>query len=101
MHPPLHTKDNRGTSLKPLRSIPLDFPSLLTPAGCDQVVTALEECHARGFLYRAIGSCNDAKTAVNKCLRAERLERTRVNREQARVKRKEMEERWKEVDENS
>lgn len=64
-------------------------------------MTALEECHARGFLYRVVGGCNDAKTAVNKCLRAERLERTRHNREQARMKRREMEDRWREVDENS
>ena len=64
-------------------------------------MSALDECHARGFLYKAWGGCNEAKRAVNKCLRAERLERTRENREQAKVKRAKLEARWRDIDENS
>ncbi|KAI9849217.1 MAG: hypothetical protein M1838_000205 [Thelocarpon superellum] len=80
MHPHLHTKDN---------------------AGCAEVMQQLEECHARGFLYKVFGNCNDAKTAVNRCLRAERLERTARNREKARAKREHIENVWQEIDRNS
>ncbi len=62
---------------------------------------ALDECHARGFLHRVFGGCNDAKLAVNVCLRAERLERTRKNREEARIKRKKMEAAWAEIEKES
>lgn len=62
---------------------------------------ALDECHARGFLYRCIGGCNDAKNAVNMCLRAERVERTRLNREKAMAKRKEVEAVWAQIDAES
>ncbi|KAF4310104.1 hypothetical protein SLS57_004075 [Botryosphaeria dothidea] len=80
MHPHLHTKDNKA---------------------CEEVMTALEECHARGFLYKAVGMCNKQKHAVNMCLRAQRLERTAVNREQAKVKREKIEKVWAEIDANS
>lgn len=45
--------------------------------------------------------CNGAKTQVNKCLRAQRLERTKLNREVAKVKREEIKQKWAEIDENS
>lgn len=61
----------------------------------------LDECHARGFLWKAMGMCNDAKTNVNKCLRAQRLERTKANREAAKIKREKTEALWREIDENS
>jgi len=80
MHPHLHTKDNRA---------------------CEEVMILLEECHARGFLWKAFGNCNDAKKNVNICLRAERLERSRLNREKAKVRREQYEKAWKDVDENS
>lgn len=62
---------------------------------------ALDECHARGFLIRCLGACNDAKHAVNMCLRAERLERTRKNREAAKVKRAKAEATWAQIDAES
>lgn len=62
---------------------------------------ALEECHARGFLWKSMGMCNEAKTAVNKCLRKARLERTARNREEALAKRAKMKEIWNEIDDNS
>ena len=64
-------------------------------------MTALEECHARGFIWKSMGMCSDIKTQVNKCLRAERLERTKANREQAKAKRAHMKEIWSEIDANS
>jgi COX assembly protein 2 len=64
-------------------------------------MTMLDECHARGFLWKAVGMCNGAKTEVNKCLRAQRLERTKANREKAKEKNKEIREKWAEIDANS
>ena len=61
----------------------------------------LDECHARGFMWKAMGMCNGAKTDVNMCLRAQRLERTRKNREIAKAKRMEIEAKWAEIDQNS
>lgn len=69
--------------------------------GCEEVMALLDECHARGFLYKAIGGCNRAKHDVNMCLRAERLERTKVNRERAKVERQKVLEKWQEIDANS
>jgi len=80
MHPHLHTKNNRA---------------------CEEVMTLLDECHARGFMWKAVGMCNDAKTNVNKCLRAQRLEKTKANREAAKVKREKLEKVWAEIDANS
>ncbi|KAK3178920.1 hypothetical protein OEA41_001057 [Lepraria neglecta] len=80
MHPHLHTKDNRG---------------------CEEVMAALDECHAQGFLHKALGGCNAAKTEVNKCLRVERLERTARNREKAKAKREKIQSIWKDIDEQS
>jgi COX assembly mitochondrial protein 2 len=61
----------------------------------------LDECHARGFLWKAMGMCNSAKTEVNKCLGTQRLERSKANREAAKVKRKVVEAGWADIDENS
>ncbi|KAI0396226.1 hypothetical protein F5Y17DRAFT_456166 [Xylariaceae sp. FL0594] len=68
---------------------------------CEDVMNALEECHARGFLWMSMGMCNDAKRQVTLCLRAERLKRTAHNREVARAKREKTKQAWAEIDENS
>ena len=64
-------------------------------------MSILDECHARGFLWKSMGMCNDAKTAVNMCLRAQRLERTKANREAAKAKNQEIRAKWAEIDSNS
>ena len=64
-------------------------------------MAALDECHAKGFLHKMIGSCNKAKREVDKCLRVERLERTAKNREKAREKKERIQAAWKEIDEES
>ncbi|KAF2730178.1 UPF0287-domain-containing protein [Polyplosphaeria fusca] len=79
MHPHLHTEENKN---------------------CADVIAALDECHARGFLWKVFGNCTDAKHKVNMCLRAQRLERTRLNREVAREKRKHIEAIWRENEAN-
>ena len=57
-------------------------------------MTALDECHARGFLWKSMGMCSDLKRQVNRCLRAERVARQARNREEARVRR----ERWRKAE---
>jgi len=64
-------------------------------------MTALDECHARGFLWKSMGMCSALKVEVNKCLRGERLERTARNREQAKAKREKIQNVWAEIDANS
>ena len=64
-------------------------------------MAALDECHAQGFLHKMIGGCNNAKSAVNICLRAERLERTAKNREKSKEKKERVKKIWNEIDEES
>ncbi|KXT18748.1 hypothetical protein AC579_2733 [Pseudocercospora musae] len=80
MHPHLHREDQKG---------------------CEELMTALEECHAKGFLWKCMGMCSSTKTEVNKCLRAARLQRTAANREEAKKKRAHMEKIWNEIDANT
>lgn len=61
----------------------------------------LDECHARGFMHKVLGGCNEAKRDVNACLRAERLERQATNREVAKQKRAKIKAVWDEIDQNS
>ncbi|RMJ14600.1 hypothetical protein BHE90_010351 [Fusarium euwallaceae] len=76
MHPHLHTQN---------------------ALACEEVIAALEECHAKGFMHKAIGSCNDAKDKVSACLRAERAKTQAVNRAAARAKRDKIKEQQKEL----
>lgn len=68
---------------------------------CEEIIAALDECHARGFLIKATGGCNDIKREVTKCLRADRIERTRKNREAAMINRKQTKELFQEIDKKS
>lgn len=45
--------------------------------------------------------CSDTKREVNKCLRAERLERTAANREEAKKKREHVKKVWADIEANS
>ena len=62
-------------------------------------MTALDECHARGFLYKAVGGCNSIKTEVNKCLASERGKKSQRNRETGLERRTRIEAVWKQFDE--
>jgi COX assembly mitochondrial protein 2 len=64
-------------------------------------MNALEACHARGFMWKAMGMCNEAKEQVTLCLRAERLKRSSKHREDARVKNTRVQKLWSDIDENS
>ena len=64
-------------------------------------MNALDECHARGFIWKSLGMCTEAKQKVNMCLRAERLKKTANNRELAKEKRAKIEAKWAEIDANT
>lgn len=101
MHPHLHTEEVQKSNL-PLHHPPhpqIPTSPTNTPPGCAEVVAALEECHAQGFLHKVTGNCTDAKYRVNMCLRGLRLERTRQNREEAKEKRAQIKKVWAELDE--
>ena len=74
---------------------------LTSRPGCEEVMAALDECHAQGFLHKVLGNCNGAKREVNKCLQTERLVKSAKNREKAKEKRERIERVWKEMDEES
>lgn len=59
-------------------------------------MNALDECHARGFLWKVLGQCNDIKRDVNKCLGVERAKRAKRNRDAALEKRARVEKLWAE-----
>lgn len=59
-------------------------------------MTMLDECHARGFLYKVVGGCNEVKQEVNRCLGKERHEHARKNREKAKENRARVEQVWRE-----
>ena len=48
-----------------------------------------------------MGMCNDAKQALNQCLKAERMKRVDANRNNAQDKKTKIRNMWKEIDENS
>ena len=64
-------------------------------------MNALEECHAKGFMWKAMGMCNDAKQNLVDCLRAERLKSQSSNRNNVQDKKARVRQLWKEIDENS
>ncbi|OAA62604.1 cmc1-like, cytochrome c oxidase biogenesis protein [Niveomyces insectorum RCEF 264] len=70
-------------------------------AGCAEVMAAFQACHDRGFMWKAMGMCNDAKTALNLCLKAERAKRVTANRTGALDKRNKVRAMWKDIDANS
>lgn len=62
---------------------------------------ALEECHAKGFVWKATGMCNDAKKQLVNCLRSERSKNQNSNRSGAEDKKDRIRQKWREIDENS
>ncbi|KAL2260860.1 hypothetical protein VTK26DRAFT_5023 [Humicola hyalothermophila] len=80
MHPLLHTKDNLG---------------------CEELMTALEECHAKGFVWKSLGMCSDTKKQLAECLKAERAKSQSSNRSNVQDKRARIRQKWKEIDDNS
>lgn len=96
MHSHLHTPENISAShtitvfcrtFRLIRKLVTD---------CEEIMNALDECHSRGFLWKAMGQCNDIKRDVNRCLGAERAKRAKQNRDQAMERRARVEKLWAE-----
>lgn len=112
MHSHLHTPQNMSpfppspdsrtlfsTLLPCVPPFPHTSANPLAPTDCESIMIALDECHARGFLYKAVGGCNEVKREVNRCLGRERAARSAANRAQARQSRREIEQIWKQCEE--
>ena len=97
---------------------------------CGELIKALEDCHAKGYMNKVLGNCNGIKHELNMCLREEvrgplggrasgamsavsrpaiadlphlsqRLLRTARNREEGRSRRAKTESIWKAIDDDS
>lgn len=66
---------------------------------CGQLIKELELCHQKGFLATSMGACESIADQVNMCLRSERLERQNDHFKVSAEKRKKIEKRWKEMEE--
>jgi COX assembly protein 2 len=83
--------------LEKLRSSPDTSPD----SACEDLMIALEQCHAKGFLWKSIGMCNDPKDQLAACLRSERYKTQSSNRNGVADKKSKIREKWREIDENS
>lgn len=54
---------------------------------CNQLIRKLQECHEENRVGRVFGVCNALDASVLKCLRKERADNARQNREAAELKR--------------
>jgi COX assembly mitochondrial protein 2 len=81
---------------------------------CGPIIQMFEECHDEHPIAKFMGACNNLKRELTLCLRAEvllrlylssykvqRKMRQRINNEIAMEKRKRIEAKWKEIEENS
>jgi len=68
---------------------------------CDNIIEIFEQCHDDHPLMKFMGTCNDLKRQLTLCLRAERKMTQKANAEKAAVKREKIQQKWKEIDENS
>jgi len=46
---------------------------------CNEMIAALEKCHAEKSFTKFFGACNELDTAVNRCLKKERLAKREAN----------------------
>ncbi|KAL1525706.1 hypothetical protein AB1Y20_020552 [Prymnesium parvum] len=55
---------------------------------CVEQIAALKECHASvGYWGKLLGSCNDQKAALDKCLRAQKKVLRKAHLDEARAER--------------
>ncbi|KZT65458.1 hypothetical protein DAEQUDRAFT_676864 [Daedalea quercina L-15889] len=101
MHPQLETDNKRlGASQRPLSCcshsrVLVSYLGSHRPV-CREFIEALDACHANSWA-KWTGGCNQAKHDLNMCLRKERIERTTRNREDAKKRRQNTEQVWKEL----
>ncbi|KAK2556685.1 COX assembly mitochondrial protein 2-like protein [Acropora cervicornis] len=59
---------------------------------CLKIIEQLHRCHEEHPVSKFLGKCNDIKRALNVCLKEEDLRKRRKNLEEARRKRKKLQE---------
>ncbi|KAL5511570.1 hypothetical protein ACEPAH_4787 [Sanghuangporus vaninii] len=52
---------------------------------CKELIEALDQCHSN-LWAKYFGGCNDIKNELNMCLRRERIERTKRNSEESKIR---------------
>ncbi|KAI8379254.1 uncharacterized protein BYT42DRAFT_613584 [Radiomyces spectabilis] len=67
--------------------------------GCEKVIEALDACHRANSFNKFIGACNDAKKAVDDCLKEEFLIHRAENKARAAAKRAKLEKAWRDLEE--
>lgn len=75
-----------------------DLSAHLHTPECNQLIDLLKKCHEDNKFARFIGVCNTVDQQVVNCLRQERRERSRVNRQQAAEKQRRVQERMRQFD---
>ena len=101
MHSHLHTEKNKGIFAPSLHFFAEIIAKFYPSTACEEVMNLLEECHDRGFLWKSMGMCNEAKRNVNKCLGELRRERTKSNRDEAKARAEKRKQIFAEIDANS
>ncbi|XP_058463899.1 COX assembly mitochondrial protein 2 homolog [Malaya genurostris] len=72
-------------------------PHLHTPE-CNKLINLLKQCHAERKFARFVGVCNTFDQNVVDCLRNERIERSRENRDKARKEQQRVRERMRQLE---
>lgn len=72
-------------------------PHLHTPE-CNRLIDLLKGCHKEHKYAKFLGVCNDFDQQVINCLRNERKENSRKNREQSLEKHRRIQERMKQIE---
>lgn len=72
-------------------------PHLHTPE-CNRLIDLLKRCHEENKYAKFLGVCNDFDQQVVVCLRNERKENSRKNREQSLEKHRRVQERMKQIE---
>ncbi|OLY83335.1 COX assembly mitochondrial protein 2 [Smittium mucronatum] len=67
---------------------------------CVEFIQALNECHADNSWKKFFGGCNKQHDMLNNCLAAEFEVNRKKQLQEARIKRAEIEKKWKDIEEN-
>lgn len=72
-------------------------PHLHTPE-CNRLIDLLKKCYAENKFGKFVGVCSDFDQQMVNCLREERKDNSRKNREQSLEKHRRIQERMKQID---
>lgn len=72
-------------------------PHLHTPK-CNKLIDLLKQCHQENKFAKFFGVCNTIDQEVVVCLRNERTEKSRINREKAREQQRLVQERMRQLE---